>query len=141
MDSCNLLSCIKDHQIASKWTRQLSLHFIVCYPGNLPILEYLFNNFVYHTDFLHNLLGYCYCYLNLKRRKARTTGPFYIEHIVSNPSSSPCSLKYFIVAQPLIRLASNINQFVAIIYLYNILCITRLENHFPIFQSNSIPYK
>ena len=67
-----------------------------------------------------NLLGYCYCYSNLEEQKARTTGPFYIEHIVSNPSSSPCPLKYFIAAQPVIRLASNLNQFVSITYLYNL---------------------
>ena len=70
--------------------------------------------------FLHTLLRYCFSYLNLEIRKAPRIGPFYIEHIVSNLSSSPCPLKYFIAVQSLIQLASNLYHFVAIIYLYNL---------------------
>ena len=46
------------------------------------------------SNVLHTLLGYCYCYLNLEKWNARTTGPFYIEHIVSNPPH-PLSTQIF----------------------------------------------
>ena len=94
------LYCVSSWQLANSW---ISLQAIRNY-----------------WIFLHTLLGYCLSYLNPEIRKAKSIGPIYIEHIVSNPSSSPCPLKYFISA-----------------HLY----ITRPGNHFPIPYSNSIPYR
>ena len=138
MDSCDSL-CINHTHITSKQSRELSLYFIVCWFGNLAILEYLSKNFEslrYFDILFKNIVSIPQIQV-CKWLKSLVQFILSIHPVTRLPT--PCLLQHLLQLNHwcyLLETYINLEPHIpSMIHLYG----TKLEYHFPMFYSILFP--